>query len=112
GTASSAYSKRPLRKPGPCGRVRIQPYRKPTFHTPVSPLPPETEWPPPVQICHSCPPSSGRTCAIAKAVKKTKEIISRDFIVPGNSKPYRKARSLTNLAVTVPGRHPPRGSAR
>src|SRR5580704_7824508 len=60
---STAYSKRPLKNPGPCGRVSTHPYRAPRFQTPVLFVPPGTVYPPPVHTCTSCPPSSGPDCA-------------------------------------------------
>src|SRR5690242_19846977 len=63
GIASTAYSNRPFKNPGPCGAVRIHPYRKPALKMPVFEVPPLTECPPPVHNCHSRPPSSGRVCA-------------------------------------------------
>ena len=63
GTTSNAYSSCPFRNPGPCGLVRINPYRKPRFHTPVSDWLPLIPCPPPVQICISRLEFSGDPCA-------------------------------------------------
>src|SRR5215469_10134183 len=63
GTTSNAYSSCPFRNPGPCGLVKISPYRNPKFHTPVSDVLPLIPCPPPVQICISRLESSGDPCA-------------------------------------------------
>src|SRR6202047_3467396 len=63
GTTSKAYSNCPLKNPGPCGLVRIIPYRNPRFHTPVSEVLPLIPCPPPVQICNSRLEFSGEPCA-------------------------------------------------
>src|SRR5581483_2395693 len=43
----------------------------PKFQTPVLDVPPATEWPPPLHICHSRPPSSGRGSAVARVHSST-----------------------------------------
>src|SRR5208283_2817131 len=63
GTTSNAYSNCPFKNPGPCGLVKISPYRKPKFHTPVSDVLPLIPCPPPVQISHSRLEFSGEPCA-------------------------------------------------
>ena len=63
GTTSNAYSNWPFKNPGPCGLVKINPYRNPRFHTPVSDVLPLIPCPPPVQICSSRPEFSGDPCA-------------------------------------------------
>src|SRR5258708_32708500 len=63
GTTSNAYSNCPFKNPGPCGLVRINPYRNPRFHTPVSDVLPLIPCPPPVHICNSRPEFSGDPCA-------------------------------------------------
>src|SRR5512135_364172 len=63
GTTSNAYSSCPFKNPGPCGLVRINPYRNPKFQTPVSEVLPLIPCPPPVQICSSRLEFSGDPCA-------------------------------------------------
>src|ERR1700751_2235907 len=63
GTTSNAYSSCPFKNPGPCGLVKINPYRNPKFHTPVSEVLPLIPCPPPVQICSSRLEFSGDPCA-------------------------------------------------
>src|SRR5713226_9218457 len=67
-----AYSRRPRRKPGPCGFVRIQPNRKPTFQTRSPDWLPLVPWPPPVQTCSSWPPSTGPACERTVGAQKNR----------------------------------------
>src|SRR5882762_1364607 len=63
GTTSNAYSNCPFKNPGPRGLVKINPYRNPRFHTPVSDVLPLSPCPPPVHICNSRLEFSGDPCA-------------------------------------------------
>ena len=63
GTTSNAYSSCPFKDPGPCGLVKINPYRNPKFHTPVSDVLPLIPCPPPVHTCNSRLEFSGDPCA-------------------------------------------------
>ena len=67
GTASTAYSNFPRKKPGPCAFVSIQPKRTPALNTLSLEVLPLTPCPPPAQISNSWPPSCGRFCANAGA---------------------------------------------
>jgi hypothetical protein len=75
GTTSNAYSSCPFKNPGPCGLVKINPYRNPKFQTPVSDVLPLIPCPPPVQICNSRPEFSGDPCARKSPAPKSAAII-------------------------------------
>src|SRR5260221_2836966 len=82
GTTSNAYSNCPFKNPGPCGLVKINPYRNPRFHTPVSEVPPLIPCPPPVHTCNSRLEFSGEPCASKFPAQKS---VASSTVAPINT---------------------------